>query len=533
MGQQLSTIAPQAGWSAEALLPPLAPTTSLQIYDVRSVSSDVLLSISTLAGLVNQGAAKLYFIENSDDEFWLRELDPALSCVRSEIGGDALLDHLLRAYREQLAGLVIYDPDLLDTRNVATTLAALRAGLVVSPELAARLQGTPYELPVLADLRSHGWKSRLQAYLWAYQYLLPECSRDLVAGLDPSICGCLRSFLVTQRVFTCWLDARKLLPSPVASWRSERGLFKRLLTNFAPGKIHLGWFVNEPFSIRLTSRAALLTLASDHCTNLAVWSSLPAEQAHLADEQADRPAQSEEGHADESEGAQTTYLAFTLSDGDNLQYCQHYLLRLWCDPARGSLPLGWTISPALLHTMPRLAAFYRRTATPNDVLIAGPSGIAYMLPSYWPGEQRAAFLQLTADALQAMGLTLLQVLDSRSWLSWFSMKFLDRELQKLFIARLSAHGLRGILSGAGSFFPSWNRKAGLPIYQNLGLALNPQSTLRLIQSARARGIRFINVYVFAWHSKPGDLQHLVQQLGEDVRVVTPARLLELIQQQTN
>jgi hypothetical protein len=497
---------------------------------VRAASSDVLLSISTLTGLVNRGSAKVYFIENGDDEFWLREIDPALASTCSEVVGDALLDHLLQTYREQVAGLVIYDPALLDTRNVATTLAALRAGLVVSPALADRLQESPYHLPVLTDLRSFGWKSRLQAYAWAYRHLFPECSRELVAGLDPRICGCLRSFLVTQRVFTCWLDARQMWPSPAAGWSSERGLFKRLLTNFRPGTVHLGWFVNEPFSIRLTSRTALLTLASDHCTNLAVWSSLPAEQPGTAAERTDRPEQSEEGREVEPGGAQTTYLAFTLSDGDNLQYCQHYLLRLWCDPARGSLPLGWTISPALLYTMPRLAAFYRRTATPNDVLIAGPSGIAYILPSLWPRDQRAAFLQQTAISLQAMGLTLLQVLDSRSWLTWFSMKFLNRELQKLFAAQLTSHGLRGILSGAGSFFPSWSRKAGLPIYQNLGLALNPQRTLRLIQSARARGIRFINVYVFAWHTRPGDLQQLVQQLGSDVCIVTPDRLLELIQQ---
>ena len=532
------------------MLPPLPRTSSLEVYDLRAASPDILLGATTLAGLVNRGPAKIYFLENGDDEFWLQQLDSALPCVWPAVAGDDVLDHLLSIYREQAAGLVIYDPGLLDTRNVASTLAALRTGLVVSPELASRLQEAPYRLPVLADLRSHGWKSRLQAYVWAYKHLLPECSLDLVAGLDPRICGSLRSFLVTQRVFTCWLDARKLMPSPAAGWHSERGLCKRLFASFHPGAVHLGWFVREPFSIRLTSRAALLTLASDHCTNLTVWSSLPGEQSALADpgekslavassQGADGETSgenprglSEQPREEASVGANTTYLSFTMSDGDNLQYCQHYLLRLWRDPARGSLPLGWTIAPALWQTMPRLADFYRRTATENDVLIAGPSGVAYMLPSHWPREQRTAFLQLTATSLQAMNLTLLQVLDSRSWLSWFNMKFLDVDLQKLFVTHLAAHGLRGILSGAGSLFPSWRLHAGLPVYQNLGLALNPQRTLRLIQFARARGTRFINIYVFAWKTSPSDLQGIVEQLDGDVRVVTPARLLELIEQST-
>ncbi|HEX7736267.1 MAG TPA: GxGYxYP domain-containing protein [Ktedonobacteraceae bacterium] len=541
---------PAAAWQEEALLPSLSQTSSVEIYDLRGASPDSVLSVSTLAGLINRGPARLYCLESSDDEFWLQELDPALPCTRASVTGDEILDQLLLKHREQVAGLVIYDPGLLDTRNVASTLAALRAGLVVSPEQASRFQTAPWHVPVLADLREHGWKSRVQAYVWAYKHLLAECSPDLIAGLDPKLCGVLRSYLVTQRVFTCWLDARGIIPRSSAGWHCERGLLKRLFASFHPGAFHLGWFVSEPFGIRLASRSALLTLASDHCTNLGVWSSLPCspEQA-LADAPItldERVSTNEQTVAREQDtvreqvnarrsiverageqfDANATYLSFTISDGDNLQYCQHHLLRLWRDPARGALPLGWTLAPALWRIMPRLAAFYRRTASKNDELIAGPSGAAYMLPSHWPREHRQAFLQLTADLLRVMGAASLQILDSGTW---FSMRFLTPDLQELFADQLSAHGLRGILSGAGGFRPSWRRRAGLLVYQNLGLALNPRRTLSLIRSALARGTRFINVYIFAWNITPGDLQRIVQQLDGKVRVVTPARLLELIE----
>jgi hypothetical protein len=523
----LSTTTSAALWPGAELLPPLARTTSLEIYDVRATSPEAILSISTLVGLINRNPARIYCIENNDDDFWLRELIADLPCTRSELAGEAVLDHLLQHYREQVAGLVIYDPALLDTRNVAATLAGLRSGLVAAPELAEKLQEAPYHLPVLADLRTHGWRSSLQAYAWAYEHLLPECSHDLLAGLDPRICGGLRSLLVTQRVFTSWLDTRYKLPAPAAGGQCERGLFKRILAHFHPGALHLGWFVNEPSGIRLTSRAAVLTLASDHCTNLAVWSTLPVVPQTSNEEQNAEPAAEA---TCEPVDEQATYLSFTISDGDNLQYCQHHLLHLWNNPLRGSLPLGWTIAPALWQVMPRLANFYRRTASAQDVLIAGPSGAAYMLPSHWPREHDAAFLQLTAQSFQAMQPALLQVLDSRSWLSWFSMKFLNPALQERFAAQLAPHGLRGILSGAGGFFPSWKLRAGLPIYQNLGLALNPQRALSLIRCAMQRGVRFINIYIFAWSISPSDLQQIVQQLGGDVRVVTPVRLLELIQE---
>ena len=128
--------------------------------------------------------------------------------------------------------------------------------------------------------------------------------------------------------------------------------------------------------------------------------------------------------------------------------------------------------------------------------------------------------------MQSMHLSILQVLDSNTW---FSQKFLNPGLQKLFVEELRASGLRGILSGSGSICPSWSRRAGVPIYQNLGLAQNPQRTLSLIQQAARRGTRFINVYIFAWNITPDDLEGIVKQLGEGFTVVTPGQLLMLLE----
>ncbi len=506
-------------WQDRPFLPALPQANSLNIYDLRTLPSTSLLSISSLVGLVNRGSAKVYLVQNDDDEFWLREVDPALPRVNVAVPDGDPLASLLTAYREQLKGLVIYDPRLPATINVATTLASLREGLVVSPAQAEALQAEPYRLPLLADLRNYAWQTSVQAYAWAYEHLLPECSTALVAGLHPEICGSLRPLLVTHRVFTCWLDARKFWPDTWQNWLSERCLLKRILARFPPGATHLGWFISEPFGIRLTSPAALLTLASDHSTNLEVWSTLPAPSA---------PTTTSEPEATPAPQADTTYLSFTISDGDNLQYCQHRMLHMWQSPVRGTLPLGWTITPALGQTMPALAAFYRRTASVHDEFIAGPSGVAYMLPSHWPQAYRQDFLRLTAEAMREMQLSLLQVLDSGTW---FSMKFLSAGLQKLFVKQLGASGLRGIFSGSGNGSPSWQMCEQVPIYQNLGLALDAARAQRLIEQAARSGARFINIYIFAWKIAPEDLATIVKQLGPSFTVVTPGHLLHLITQQ--
>src|SRR5260370_7068059 len=87
-----------------------------------------------------------------------------------------------------------------------------------------------------------------------------------------------------------------------------------------------------------------------------------------------------------------TYVSFTMSDGDNLQYNQHRMAQLWQDPVRGTIPIGWTISPTLIRVAPPLAAYYTPTATPNAELVAAPSGAGYILPSFRPTTYLPALL---------------------------------------------------------------------------------------------------------------------------------------------
>jgi hypothetical protein len=66
------------------------------------------------------------------------------------------------------------------------------------------------------------------------------------------------------------------------------------------------------------------------------------------------------------------YVSFTLSDGDNVQYMQHQMYVLWRNPARGSVPIGWTAQPLSADLDPAMLDYYWSTATTNDCLLAGP-----------------------------------------------------------------------------------------------------------------------------------------------------------------
>ncbi len=531
---------PGLDWSADRILPAFQAPEHLDVFDLRTASREVQLSVAMLVGLINRPRPQVYLISRNNDAFWLQEIFASIPYDISPLAANEILIALLASYRDRVQGIIIYDPDFSDSINIATMLAGQQDGIIVSPAQASELQQPPYALPVLADLRTYGWGSRLEAYRWAQQNLLDHASSQLIAGLDPQIALGIRPFLVATRTFIYWLNPLNVLPNPSVGWLSERGLLKQLLHSFSPGVAHLGWFIHEGSGVSMTSEAALPVFASDLFSNLEVWTSFQPPGLTCPPDRV--PQGPTSLHSTTLAPTNPSiYLSFTFSEGDNWQYIQEHMLRLWQDPARGSLPLGWTTSPALLQAAPAMAAYYARTATEQDELVAGPSGAGYMYPSRWPGEHLPAFLQRTGQWMQQMNLKVLEVLDSNFWqnlslmlraiFAGTGMALIKRDLQERFAETLSIFGIHGLLTGAGQEKASWVIISDIPVYQNLGIASSIDGTLAMIKratSANQQRPYFLNVYVLAWRMTPSDLKHIVQQLGSEYEVVTPARLLTLV-----
>ena len=145
--------------------------------------------------------------------------------------------------------------------------------------------------------------------------------------------------------------------------------------------------------------------------------------------------------------------------------------------------------------------------------------------------------------MQKMNLAVLEVLDTGlmqsgclnpfRWRSGLSMAFYNTELQERFVQALSPFGLRGILSGNGQGSLSYTMVAGIPVYQNLGLAMSVQGTIDLIRkvaSANRQRPLFLNVYVLAWNITPSHLAQVMQALGSEYQAVTPGTLLTMLKE---
>ena len=519
-------------WSGDRILPAFQAPQALTVFDLRGASAEVQLSAVTMAGLINRPQSKVYLITSDEEVFWLKEALGSIPQETSVANGDGILEVLLIGYRTAIQGMIIYNPDFSDSINIATTMAGQREGIVVSPTQAQDWQQT-YNLPILADLRTYQWNNRLQAYDWARQNLLPNSSSHAVAGLDPKNAAGLRSFLVATNTFVYYLDSRNFLPDVTNNFQSERGLMQAIFKEYSPGAVHLGWFIDEGSGVSLTSDAAITVLATDNFFNLEVWTSVQSSTASA------REAPLAE--AVPTLSANQVAISFTISDGDNLQYIQHHMLRLWRDSSRGSIPIGWTISPALIQAAPALAAYYYRTVSANDDFIAGPSGAGYMFPSRWPAQELPGFLQRTGRLMESMHLSTLEVLDIDflqstgipiiANLRQTGMVLSDPNLQLRLIQGLLPYGLRGLLNGAGTRMPKVHMAQGVPVYQNLGLADSVSKTLELVRNAVSSNQQrplFLNVYILAWSMTPSDIKKVIQQLGNQYVVVTPGTLMTMI-----
>ena len=129
-------------WSAQRLVPAFQAPQHLDVYDIRHASPDVQLAVTTMAGIVNRPQPQVYLLVGDDDVFWLRQVLSSIPQTMSSVANDDTLEAILTAHRSSIQGLIIYDPDLPDTVNVATTLAGQRDGIVVSPTQAQDL--APY-----------------------------------------------------------------------------------------------------------------------------------------------------------------------------------------------------------------------------------------------------------------------------------------------------------------------------------------------------------------------------------------------------
>lgn len=297
----------------------------------------------------------------------------------------------LAKYKSEISGLIVYDPLQNHTVNLATTMAREKNALIASPSLLHRLTAEPFNFPILEDLRGK-FSSQLQVYQTIYNEYWNKTDKRILIGLSPDYHkASLREYALAIGAAVIWLDPKK---------SAESTLLNQFLASMPVGANYMGWWPEEQPGVDRVSNYGITTIASDYCTNLTFHSGMP---------RLIQPKPMPAKPALENK----IYVAFIISDGDNMQYIEHRMRRFWDNPDRGSVPIGWTVTPAMVDAMPGALNYFHQSATDNDNLISGPSGYGYTYPNNWVNlslnDQLAGFVTKTEEYNVAAGLRVITI----------------------------------------------------------------------------------------------------------------------------
>lgn len=344
-------------WPYAQIIPNFAmPADTLDALDIQEgVSNDERLMFVVLQGLVNKTQPRLFLFEPAGEGKykWPERLG---LCIK-EFPIEKRFE-LIRKYADELEGVVLYDSsNNIHYANLASTVAGIDKLLPVTRELYVRLLEEGIKLRVVSDLTRLNFTRTTQIYDYLYTNYWKRCTHRLLVSQPPER-GFVRDLAVASGAAIVWLDVRK--------W-NESVILRKFLKDMKSGEsLITGWFPEERSGVGITTEYGLSIVPSDFYMNATVYAGM-SKSIHY-------PVIPKMPKLENK-----VYLTLFLSDGDNVQYCQHAMSQLWEKNGRGNIPINWTISPALVDFGPALLNYYYDTATDNDCFASGPSGIGYSL----------------------------------------------------------------------------------------------------------------------------------------------------------
>ncbi len=503
----------------------------IDVVHMEGIEPDHQLLYASLQGIVNAYHPRIYLMglsgsetqASGTEELWLSDIVPMKT---NEISPAQMLSR----YLKYVNGLVVWDPAMaVHSQNVATTLSGAGKLLPVSPDMVRSSWLSKYALPVKRDLRNLHFSDGLQAYKWALQQM--KSGNVDVTG-SPAWIGDILDTSTVRASLRDWIVATKGFAFELYPEKNGQLEFLTYLLGYFPhtstvyGYLYYddalyrktGIAENEVTSVSTISSGNKALVATNTATNLSVYSSFPAT--------AKRPLWSA---TTETIKPDTTYVAFGVSDGDNVGYnLQRLRTTWWDDPNRGHFPMAFSISPWLHRLAPGAFAYYTSTMTGNENLIMGPSGAGYAYPSDMP--DLAKYLRTTKSLMRETGLDAIWILDNNTILP-SSTHIIDQYISELHPSAII--NLYGGGISAQAFRPAVSVRRNTPILNSVrGMGIAP--TVAAIQATAsfeptyASNTKFIFVALNTWETTYETAIEIMKQLGPGYEAVNLATLCNLI-----
>lgn len=502
------------------IVPPISrsskPSKTLTVVNVRNMPPAERLFAVSVQGIVNRTIPRIFIDSWDSDIFWLDVLKERRLVTQTVSCDD--IKSLADMYRNEIKGLVVTDPQLRISVNIATMIAATDKVAIASPDLIQRLN-----IPVKFDLRGK-WATETEAYEWAYQNLWPRMNPKALSWTDPGEAYHLeRDYLIQHKIWLVWISGPIDNGTGGADIKTETQWTEKIMRE-TPGNIPIFGFPSNGENVGIGEMGGT-TLASYYgkynvCTslnpNLSVHSgypptSLKPQKPAIVELKSDK-----------------VYIAFILSDGDNLLTFNGYHLASWKQRPADRPPISWSIGPAAALLMPEIIRWYERTLVPGDTFIADVSGAGYMYPAIY-GEKLGDtgllkdYAGYTAKLSRMLGVNTLAL-----------HEFMGTKPKHDEVFAKEWPELKGIFSdytrvyGRGQDQALFKLRGGVPvIHAGIGFNISTDKETRIssavsdIRKISRRRPAFVNGFMINWYTDPEGIAEIMRRLGDNYVAVSP------------
>ena len=391
-------------WPEDRLLPLfLTPAPTVRTLDMSAakLSDEERVMFCTLQGIINRTRPRILLYNHNEEP---QTTWPTAHNLKTSAVSTSTPYTLVKAFKEEIKGLVLYSNEKSSHySNLAVTIAGLDRLLPVTAEVRAKLVANGMDFPVVEDLTGLTYSNTLGVYNYLYTNYWSRCNHRLLISERPTI-PYVHDIGAACGSACVWLDPRN---------SGEKTLLDKFLRDMTPGRdFVLGWYPEERSGVGEATRYGLSTVPGDFFENGTVYTAVnkPVKISPVPK----RPKLENK-----------VYATIYLSDGDNIQYCQHAMAKIFEQSGRGKMAMNWTISPALADFSPMMLNYYYRKATNNDCFVSGPSGMGYSMPfnglgsgsgTYYTssGPVLTPYIKLTQRYIEKAGLRVITIWDNIS-----------------------------------------------------------------------------------------------------------------------
>ena len=364
----------------------------IYVVEAGKLSDSEVNTAICLQGLVNKDKAKLYIVNSDTYRKYLEMYEEAgKTLVKTNgQGQEWTLKLLIEEFKDYIkdGGYTLYrNSELGEGVNVACNYATAKGWLAIPTELKdfAEECGLTMKLDISSDTYNYSFQKK------HYKILKDSFTNKAIAHVKGDVQG-VRDLAIQQNMWITFSEVGT----------SGESFLKSILNDMGTNIGVMGWGDTEIHFVRFLSKLGDYVIPMDHSRNNSYI-------ANFTFDSIKQPKQTANITADPSKH----YMAIVFSDGDNSQWIQNGYAEYYDKlKLQNDFKMTWTFPIIQQEVSPASIKMCYDNATENNYFIGGVSGIGYINPSVYNGDELDNFTTYTAAAIAKSDMRVVTILDS-------------------------------------------------------------------------------------------------------------------------